>query len=146
MKTVLVLEDDPSNMWGFSALLSSIGYSVLEATTGREAIEAGNRHGSIDLFLSDVDVPGPSGTEVALEIIRSHPTVPVLFVSGTPMYSWRRNDLDNFGQLPPELVDFIEKPCRLSAFLDKVGELIEKRGDRTACWPKAQGALYFTQS
>jgi len=29
------LEDDPSNMRGFSALLSSIGYSVLEATTGK---------------------------------------------------------------------------------------------------------------
>jgi CheY-like chemotaxis protein len=127
MKTVLVLEDDPGNMQGYSALLSSIGYSVLEATTGMEGIEAGNRHGSIDLFLSDVDVPGPSGTEVALELIKSHPTMPVLFVSGTPMYSWRRNDLDNFRQLPSHLVDFIEKPCRLSAFLEKVGKLIENR-------------------
>jgi CheY-like chemotaxis protein len=127
MKTVLVLEDDPSNMQAFSAVLWLFGYSVLEATTGKEAIEAGNCHGSIDLFLSDVDIPGPSGTEVALELIKSHPTIPVLFVSGTPMYSWRRNDLANFKQLPSELVDFIEKPCRLSAFLDKVGELIEKR-------------------
>ena len=133
MKTVLVLEDDPSNMRGFNALLSSIGYSVLEATTGREGIEAGNRHRSIDLFLSDVDVPGPSGTEVALELIKSRPTMPVLFVSGTPMYSWRRNDVDNFRQLPSDLVDFIEKPCRLSAFLEKVGELIEKRSHRAAC-------------
>ena len=133
MKTVLVLEDDPSNMQGFSALLSSIGYSVLEATTGNEAIEAGNRHGSIDLFLSDVDVPGPSGTEMALGLIKSHPTVPVLFVSGTPMHSWRRNDLDNFRQLPSELVDFIEIPCRLSAFMQKVGELIEKRRHRAPC-------------
>jgi CheY-like chemotaxis protein len=133
MKTVLVLEDDPSNMRGFSALLSSIGYSVLEATTGKEGIEAGNRQKCIDLFLSDVDVPGPSGTEVALELIKSHPSMPVLFVSGTPMYSWRRNDVDNFSQLPSDLVDFIEKPCRLSAFLEKVGELIEKRGHRAAC-------------
>jgi CheY-like chemotaxis protein len=133
MKTVLVLEDDPSNMRGFSALLSSIGYSVLEATTGKEGIEAGNRQTSIDLFLSDVDVPGPSGTEVALELIKSHPTMPILFVSGTPMYSWRRKDVDNFGQLPSDLVDFIEKPCRLSAFLEKVDELIEKRGHRAAC-------------
>ena len=133
MKTVLVLEDDPSNMRGFSALLSSIGYSVLEATTGREGIEAGNRHRSIDLFLSDVDVPGPSGTEVALELIKSHPTMPVLFVSGTPMYSWRRNDLDNFRQLSSDLVGFVEKPCRLSTFLEKVGELIEKRGHRAEC-------------
>jgi CheY-like chemotaxis protein len=133
MKTVLVLEDDPSNMQAFRAVLLLFGYSVLEATTGKEAIEAGNCHSSIDLFLSDVDVPGPSGTEVALELIKAHPTIPVLFVSGTPMYSWRRNDLDNFRQLPSELVDFIEKPCRLSAFLDKVGELIEKCSHRAAC-------------
>ena len=88
---------------------------------------------SIDLFLSDVDVPGPSGTEVALELIKSHPTMPVLFVSGTPMYSWRRNDVDNFRQLPSDLVDFIEKPCRLSLFVEKIGELIEKRSHRAAC-------------
>ena len=130
MKTVLVLEDDPSNMRGFSALLSSIGYSVLEATTGKEGIETGNRQRSIDLFLSDIDVPGPSGTEVALELVKSHPTMPVLFVSGTPMYSWRRKDVDNFKQLPSDQVDFIEKPCRLSLFFEKVGELIKKRGHR----------------
>ena len=130
MKTVLVLEDDPSNMRGFSALLSSIRYSVLEATTGKEGIEAGNRQRSIDLFLSDVDVPGPSGTEVALELVKSHPTMPVLFVSGTPMYSWRRKDVDNFRQLPSDMVDFIEKPCRLSLFVEKVGELIKKRASQ----------------
>jgi len=133
MMTVLVLEDDPSNMRGFSALLSSIGYCVLEATTGKEGIEAGNRQASIDLFLSDIDVPGPSGTEVALELIKSHPTMPTLFVSGTPMYSWRRNDVDNFRQLPSHLVEFIEKPYRLSALLEKVGELIGQRGDHVAC-------------
>ena len=130
MKTVLVLEDDPSNMRGFSALLSSIGYCVLEATTGKEGIETGNRQKCIDLFLSDVDVPGPSGTEVALELIKSHPTMPVLFVSGTPMYSWRRNDVDNFRQLPSDQVDFLEKPCRLSLFVEKVAELIKKRTHR----------------
>ena len=96
MKTVLVLEGDPSNMQAFNAVLWLFGYSVLEATTGKEAIEAENCHGSIDLFLSDVEVPGPSGTDVALELTKSHPTVPVLFVSGTPMHSWRRSDLANF--------------------------------------------------
>ena len=74
MKTVLVLEDDPSNMQAFSALLWSMGYRVLEATTGKEAIEAGRPHyGPIDLFLSDVDVPELSGTAVAVELIKSHP-------------------------------------------------------------------------
>src|SRR5260370_7216257 len=114
MKMVLVLEDDQSNMQAFSAVLGLFGYSVLEATTGKEAIEAGNCHGAIDLFLSDVDVPGLSGTEVALELIKLQPTISVLFVSVTPMYSWRPNDLYNFRQLPAALVDFIQTPCQLS--------------------------------
>jgi hypothetical protein len=54
----------------------------------------------IDLFLSDVDVPGPSGTEVALESTKSHPTTPVFFVSDTPMSSWISS----------------KEPCRLSTF------------------------------
>ena len=129
MKTILVLEDDPSNMQAFSALLWSTGYRVLEATTGKEAIVAGNHHdGPVDLLLSDIAVPEPSGTAVALELTKSYPAMKVLFVSGTPMYAWARNDLDNFRQLPSALVDFLEKPFRLSAFLDKVDELIERRG------------------
>ena len=83
MKTILVLEDDPSNLQVFCALLWSIGYNVLEATTGEEAIEFGKRHsGSIDLFISDVAVPKPSRTEVAVELLKSHPAMPILFVSG----------------------------------------------------------------
>jgi hypothetical protein len=46
------------------------------------------------------------------------------------MYSWRRKDVDNFKQLPSDLVDFMEKPCRLSLFVEKVGELIKKRSPR----------------
>jgi CheY-like chemotaxis protein len=129
MKTVLVLEDDPSNMQAFSALLWSMGYRVLEATTGKEAIEAGRPlYGPIDLLLSDVDVPEPSGTEVALELIKSHPTLSVLFLSGTPMYAWSRTDLANFRNLPSEMVDFIEKPIPVFVLLAKITDLIEKRG------------------
>src|SRR5690349_13725809 len=107
MKTILVLEDDPSNMQAFCALLWSAGYNVLEATTGREAIEAKNAHeDAVDLLVADVNVPEPSGTAVALQLIGSHSAVSVLFVSGTPMDLWSRTDLENFRQLPNDRVDF----------------------------------------
>ena len=49
MKTVLIIEDQPSNMQVFCLLLTYQGYKVLEATTGKEAIEATNREiGPID--------------------------------------------------------------------------------------------------
>jgi CheY-like chemotaxis protein len=128
MKTVLVLEDDPCNLQVLCALLWSSGCRVLEATTGKEALETANhQNGPIDLFIFDVNVPVLSGTEVALELNQSHPATPILFVSGTPMYAWNRSDLHNFRQLPPDRLDFLEKPFGASALLDKVGELFEGR-------------------
>ena len=127
MKTILVLDDDPSNLQVFCTLLWSIGYNVLEATTGEEAIEFGKRHsGSIDLFISDVAVPKPSGTEVAVELLKSHPAMPILFVSGAPMYAWDGRDLRNVQQLPPDRTEFLEKPFRASVLLGKVRGLLLK--------------------
>jgi CheY-like chemotaxis protein len=109
MQTVLILEDDLSNRQIFSALLRSEGYKVLEASSGDEAIETGKRHyDKIDLLVSDVSVPERSGTEVALELITSHPAMVILFVSGTPIYGWNRSDLNNFRQLPPDHVDVLK--------------------------------------
>jgi two-component system cell cycle sensor histidine kinase/response regulator CckA len=133
MKTILVLEDDPSNMQVFCALLWSIGYNVLEATTGDEAIQFGNHHsGPIDLFISDVAVPKPSGTDVAVELLKSHPALPILFVSGTPMYAWDASDLRNFQQLPPDRTDFLEKPFRASVLLNKVSGLLKTNAYQAA--------------
>jgi CheY-like chemotaxis protein len=130
MKTILVLEDDPSNMQVLCALLWSSGYYVLEATTGKEALEALNHeNGRIDLFISDLAVPGASGTEVALELNKSSPATPVLFVSGSPMYTWNRRDLQNFQRLPSNRVDFLEKPFGASTLLDRIGELIGGRAN-----------------
>ena len=113
-------------MSAFTALLWSTGYYVLEAATGKEAIDAGNSHGGIDLLVADVEVPEPSGTAVALKLSRSHRIMSILFVSGTPMDAWSSNDLDNFSQLPHDRVDFIEKPFWPMDFLDRISELLER--------------------
>lgn len=60
MKTILVLEDDLRNMQVFCAILNSTGYRVLEATTGKEAIEISNKYYEpISLFVSDLSLPTP---------------------------------------------------------------------------------------
>ena len=141
MKTILVLEDDPSNLQVFCALLWSTGYNVLEAATGEEAIEVGNHHsGSIDLFISDVATPKPSGTDVAVELLKSRPTMPILFVSGTPMYAWAESDLCNFQKLPPDRADFLEKPFRASALLHKVSGLLVRATTAYAALPQYRDA------
>jgi two-component system cell cycle sensor histidine kinase/response regulator CckA len=128
MKTILALEDDPGNMQAFRAVLSSMGYRVLEATTGREALEISNKQYepfNINLFLSDISLPDLSGTEVALLLIQRQSDLPILFVSGTPIDHWAERDRRNFRQLSSGPVDFLEKPFRASTLQTKVESLMK---------------------
>ena len=125
MKTILVLEDDPGNMQAFCAVLSSMGYRVLEATTGKEAIETSNKqYEPIDLFLSDMALPDLSGAEVALRLTQLQPDLPILFLSGTRIDDWPESDRRKFRQLSPSSVDFLEKPFNASALQTKVESLV----------------------
>ena len=122
--TILVCEDDLNNRHGLNALLSIMGYSVLTVDTGQKAIATCNDQAQpIDLFISDLDLTDLSGTEVALRVAELKPDMPILFVSATPLDAWNRRDLYNLKRLPSALVDFLEKPFRLSSLRDKIGEL-----------------------
>ena len=125
MKTILVLEDDLRNMQVFCAILNSTGYRVLEATTGKEAIEISNKYYEpISLFVSDLSLPDVSGTEVALRLIQLQPDLPILFLSGTPMDDWPERDQHNFRQFSPGSVEFLEKPFHASTLKTKVESLL----------------------
>jgi FixJ family two-component response regulator len=93
-------------------------------------------------LISDVDLPDLSGTEVALALSKSNPKLPILFVSASPMNLWTRRDRCNFRRLPSALVDFLEKPFRLSTLQNKIGELLDRASTaiRSEC-QKHEGRL-----
>jgi len=125
MKTILVLEDDFGNRRAFCAILGTMGYRVLEATTGKEAIETCNKQELISLFVSDRALPDLSGTEVALQLTQLQSDLPILFLSGTPIDAWPETDRRNFRQLASGSVEFLEKPFRASALKTKVESLLQ---------------------
>lgn len=128
MPTILVLEDDVSNLQAICAILTSMGFRVLEATNGKQAIETANKQADpIDLFVSDIGLPDLSGTEVALRILQLQPDLSVLFLSGMPLDYWPEGDQRNLQQLPPDSVEFLEKPFRASALQGKVENLVHGR-------------------
>src|SRR5512133_334438 len=95
----------------FRYLLHNQGFKVLGAATGCDALLSSDGSGDrIDLIICDLGLPDMSGTNVANELLRSHPEAAVLLLSGTPLAGWSRSDLDNFRQLPPKRTDFLEKP------------------------------------
>ncbi len=67
--------------------LSDIGYEVATAASGEEALPilAGDR--AVEMVISDVRMPGMSGTELSEQIARRWPEVIVVLISGTHMPS-----------------------------------------------------------
>jgi len=81
--TVLVVEDEQAVRELTVRMLQRLGYKVLSAASGREAIEVSNSFaGRISLLVTDVVMPEMSGRQVADAIIAARPEVKVLFLSG----------------------------------------------------------------
>jgi len=135
MERILILDDDAANMQGIGGVLRSEQYSVLEASNGLQAMENEKNCGPISLLVTDMDLPESSGTDIALKLVALHPSLPVLFISGTPRVWWTRRDVANFERFAPTRVDFLEKPFFLSQLLVRVRDLI----GRASCCGKESG-------
>ncbi|QQR75262.1 MAG: PAS domain-containing protein [Holophagales bacterium] len=83
-ETVLLAEDESTVRDLLSALLVGLGYRVLAAANGAEALAVAERHGlgSIDALVTDVVMPGLGGRELAERLRAVRPSLPVLFCSG----------------------------------------------------------------
>jgi len=82
-ETVLVVEDDEALRRLAARVLSEVGYTVLTAGDAEEALLRAEAHeGPLHLLLTDVVMPGPSGPELALQILANRPKTKVLYTSG----------------------------------------------------------------
>jgi CheY-like chemotaxis protein len=82
-RTILFAEDDERVRKFVSALLTRCGYNVIVAENGTSALEKALQHaGVIDLLLSDIEMPGMTGIELAIQLNRERPTTKILLISG----------------------------------------------------------------
>jgi len=120
-ETVLLVEDDDIVRDMCVRILEELGYSVLRASNGKEAIALSKGHGGrIDLLMTDVVMPGMNGGELATQLILHHPEMRVLFTSG-----YTENAIVHHGVLD-DAVSFLGKPYSLSALAKKIREVLDK--------------------
>lgn len=82
-ETVLLVEDDGAVRRLAADCLQHLGYTVIEATGGQDAIDVVGRHAApVDLLLTDTVMPGLNGREVADRLTALRPGLKVLFMSG----------------------------------------------------------------
>ena len=79
---VLVAEDEPTIRELATRILTAQGYIVLAAATGIEALELARHSERIDVLLTDVIMPGMTGSELAATLSRDRPGLPIVYMSG----------------------------------------------------------------
>jgi PAS domain S-box-containing protein len=119
-ETILVVEDDQDLRDVVERILTSSGYQVITAGSGRKAIEAARAHdGHIDLLLTDVVMPQMQGNELARLISSDRPDLRVLFMSG-----YAQPALGASGTLGPGAI-LLEKPFTEPTILALVRRVLE---------------------
>jgi CheY-like chemotaxis protein len=113
-RMILLVDDSPRIRPLVREILRDLHCQILEAPTAEEALTiAATQGGNIDLLLTDIAMPGMSGLELATELRRSYPGLPVLYMSGYTLPAATSSGMH-----------FIEKPFRPDALVRKVREIL----------------------
>ena len=119
--TILVIEDEETVMNVIRDILDKLGYRMLEAKTGKEAIEiAETFDGQIDLALLDIKLPDIWGDVVYPLIMKARPKLKVIVCSGYSIDGPAQEILDAGAQ------DFIQKPFSVKELSQKLGEILDR--------------------
>ena len=111
---ILVVDDAISDREVAKAFLRQAGYQVVgEAGTGREALEAYERHRP-DVVLMDLVMPDMSGTEAARAILKAHPEARIIAMSGLSQPSVQAEAME------AGMLAFVPKPVESEDLLSEV--------------------------
>lgn len=118
-RTILVVEDDDAVRVPAVEFLMMEGFKVLQARTGSEALNVVQQSRStLDILVTDIFMPKMNGCEVAATLLKEHPELKVLYISGDP----GRDALQSSTAASPHAV--LRKPFRLNILRDKIHDLL----------------------
>jgi signal transduction histidine kinase/CheY-like chemotaxis protein len=117
---ILVVEDDADVRAYVVDTLGGMGYDVLEARGGEEALRLMKEYKGIGLLLTDVVMPGLNGRKLAEEAVQLHPNLKVLYMTG-----YSRNAIVHQGRLDAG-VDLLQKPLSQEQLASMVRKVLDR--------------------
>ena len=127
MARILVVDDTPQNIRLIELYLRDTEFEVESASGGLEAIERA-MHGSYDLILLDVVMPGIDGFEVCRRLKNDPLTafIPVIFLTGR-----MGAESDKLAAYKLGAVDYIQKPVEREELVARVRVMLRLEGARS---------------
>jgi CheY-like chemotaxis protein len=121
-ESILLVEDEEAVRALVARYLRQLGYRVLEASDGPQALAVVAAARSVDLLLTDMVMPRLGGAELAARLRAERPGLPVLFVSG---HSDQAQGLLQSGALGKG-VAFLQKPYSTDELARRLRELLDE--------------------
>ena len=123
-ETILIVEDEEIVRNVAVRIVKGLGYKVLLAKNGEEAMEIFNpKKNSVDLVMMDVVMPKESGPEIYKRMNSINPKLPVLFVTGYDAKSKVSKLTQDFNQAS---IALLQKPYSKEILGRKIRELLDK--------------------
>jgi DNA-binding NtrC family response regulator len=117
-KKILLVDDENIILETYSSLLSEKGFSVVTASSGREALETFSR-GSFDLVITDLAMPDGDGFKLLEEIKERSPNTPVIVFTGK-IYRAVKEFVALLGAN-----ELLEKSCSTELFMSCIKESLQ---------------------
>lgn len=118
---ILVVEDDDNIRSVVSENLKEVGYIVLEASDGKEALEIISTDNDIDIYIFDIMLPSISGLEL-LKTVRMKNQVPVMMLTAIDDENTQIMSFDYLAD------DYVLKPFSIQLLIKRVNSLLRRTG------------------
>ena len=123
--SILVVDDDSLMLRLLRLAISSAGFQVMAAPDAEQALHLATQHGPLDLVVTDIEMPGKNGLQLAEALCTGRLATRFLFVSGSPDY---QNFQERVGGGEFDGSVFLKKPFALSELLSVVHSLLQPEG------------------
>jgi CheY-like chemotaxis protein len=121
-ENILIVEDDDDLRAYLTDVVRALGYGVLNAANGKQALDLlGQAKSPIALLLTDVVMPGMTGRELAEDATRLRPNLKVLYMTG-----YSRNAISHHGRLDARL-DVLQKPITQGELAARIRDALDAR-------------------
>jgi two-component system KDP operon response regulator KdpE len=117
--TVLIVDDEPSIRISLRTILSGLGFAVVEAARGEEAVSL-VRTAHVDIVLLDINMPGLGGIEVCRAMRKNAPHLPIVMLTVQGSEDRKVEALDAGAD------DYITKPFRLRELIARIRAAVRR--------------------